>query len=72
MKTLAIDIPEDILLELKIPKQRWGVELRKELALQLYRENLLPFGHARRGRHDEHRVSRSVGRTMISKMMTPN
>ena len=48
MKTLAIEIPEDILFELKIPKQRWGIELRKELALQLYRENLLPFGHARR------------------------
>ena len=31
MKTLAIDIPEDILFELKIPKQRWGIELRKEL-----------------------------------------
>ena len=48
MKTLAIEIPEDILLELKIPKHRWGIELRKELALQLYRENVLPFGHARR------------------------
>ena len=47
MKTLAIEIPEDILFELNIPKQRWGIELRKELALQLYRENLLPFGHAR-------------------------
>ena len=48
MKTLAIEIPEGILFELKIPKQYWGIELRKELALQLYRENLLPFGHARR------------------------
>ena len=48
MKTLAIEIPEEILFELKIPRQRWGIELRKELALQLYRENLLPFGHARR------------------------
>ncbi len=48
MKTLAIEIPEEILFELKIPKQRWSSELRKELALQLYRENLLSFGNARR------------------------
>ena len=48
MKTLALEIPEEILFELKIPKQRWSVELRKELALQLYRENLLSFGNARR------------------------
>ena len=48
MKTLTIEIPEDILFELKIPKQRWRAELRKELALQPYRENLLSFGHARR------------------------
>lgn len=48
MKTLAIEIPEEILCELRIPKQRWRVELRKELALQLYRENLLSLGNARR------------------------
>ena len=48
MKTLALEIPEEVLFELKIPKQRWRVELRKELALQLYRENLLSFGNARR------------------------
>lgn len=48
MNTLAIEIPEDILIEMKIPKQRWREELCKELALQLYRENLLSFGNARR------------------------
>ncbi len=48
MKTLALEIPEEVLFELKIPKQRWRIELRKELALQLYRENLLSFGNARR------------------------
>ena len=37
MKTLTIEIPEDILFELKIPKQRWRAELRKKLALQRYR-----------------------------------
>ena len=48
MKTVAIEIPETIVFQLKIPKQRVQVELRKELALQLYRENLLSFGNARR------------------------
>ena len=48
MKTLSIEIPEEILSELKIPKQRWSAELHKELAFQLYRENLLSFGNARR------------------------
>ena len=48
MKTLSIEIPEEVLMELKIPKQLWSAELRKKLALQLYRENLLSFGNARR------------------------
>ncbi len=48
MRTVNLEIPEDILFDLKIPKNRWNVELRKELALQLYRERLLSFGNARR------------------------
>lgn len=48
MKTIAIDIPEEILFDLKIPQARWHAELRKELALQLYREKLLSLGNARR------------------------
>ena len=48
MHTITLEIPEDILFDLKIPKDRWDIELRKELALQLYREQLLSFGNARR------------------------
>jgi predicted HTH domain antitoxin len=48
MNRVAIEIPETILFELKIPRQRWKAELQKELALQLYRENLLSLGNARR------------------------
>jgi predicted HTH domain antitoxin len=48
MQTIALEIPEEILFDLKIPKERWKPELRKELALQLYRERLLSFGNARR------------------------
>ena len=48
MKMIALEIPEEILFDLKIPKERWDTELRKELALQLYRERLLSLGNARR------------------------
>ena len=48
MSTITIEIPEEIVFDLKIPKDRWNIELRKELALQLYRERLLSFGNARR------------------------
>jgi len=48
MSAVHLEIPEDILFDLKIPKDRWDTELRKELALQLYREQLLSFGNARR------------------------
>lgn len=48
MKTIAIEIPEDIFFDLKIPRDHWNTELRRELALQLYREKLLSFGNARR------------------------
>jgi len=48
MKMIALEIPDEILFDLKIPKERWDTELRKELALQLYRERLLSLGNARR------------------------
>ena len=48
MSTITIEIPDEIAFDLKIPKERWNIELRKELALQLYRERLLSFGNARR------------------------
>lgn len=48
MKSLMIDIPEEILFNLKIPKDNWKLELKKELAIHLYREGFLSFGNARR------------------------
>lgn len=48
MKTIALRIPEDILLAIPIPKERWQDELKKELALQLYRDKLLSFANAQR------------------------
>ena len=48
MKTLSIDIPEELLINFKAPRQHWKNELKKELAIQLYREGLISFGNARR------------------------
>ena len=48
MKTLTLDIPEDILVSVKIPRNRLKADLRRELALQLYRENMISFANAHR------------------------
>ena len=48
MKTLTLDIPEDILIAVKIPRNRLKTDLRRELALQLYRENMISFANAHR------------------------
>lgn len=48
MSTLSIDIPEEIILTAKIPRKNWDKEIKKELALQLYREGILSFANARR------------------------
>ena len=48
MKTFSIHIPEEIMLSLKIPKKKWEKDIKKELALQLYREELISFANAHR------------------------
>lgn len=48
MKTLALDIPEEVLVSVKIPRNRWKTDLKRELALQLYRENMISFANAHR------------------------
>ncbi len=48
MKTVAIEISEDILRTTPIPEDRWETELKIELALQMYRDKLLSFANARR------------------------
>ncbi len=35
MKTLTIDIPEEVLIAVKIPRDRLKTDLKRELALQL-------------------------------------
>ncbi len=48
MKTIAIEIPEDILKSTPIPEEQWETGLKIELALQLYRDRWLSFANARR------------------------
>lgn len=48
MKMLSVTIPEDIMMSVKIPRKRWKTELKKELALQLYREGLISYSNAHR------------------------
>lgn len=48
MRTLSLDIPESILTAVKIPRTRLKRELKRELALQLYRENMISFANAHR------------------------
>lgn len=48
MKNLTLDIPEDLLVGVKIPRNRLENDLKRELALQLYRENMISFANAHR------------------------
>ena len=48
MKDMALTIPGDVLAVVRIPRARIEAELKKELALQLYREGIVPsFGACR-------------------------
>lgn len=46
MQAHTISIPEEILRGAKIPRSQWDVVLKRELALQLYREGMLSFANA--------------------------
>ena len=48
MRTLTLDIPEAVLTGVKIPRTRLKSELKRELALQLYREQMISFANAHR------------------------
>jgi predicted HTH domain antitoxin len=48
MKTVTLDIPTEVLIAVKIPRNRLQIDLKRELALQLYRENMISFANAHR------------------------
>ena len=45
---VVIEIPDQVLLALRFPLGKQAEELKKELAIHLYKEGLLPLGPARR------------------------
>ena len=46
-RSISLNIPEDIILSLKIPKDKIHEELLKELAITLYERHILSFGKSR-------------------------
>ncbi len=48
MRIMTLDIPESVLTAVKIPRNRLKADLKRELALQLYRENMISFANAHR------------------------
>ena len=46
-RSISLNIPEDIVLSLKIPKDKIHEELLKELAITLYERHILSFGKSR-------------------------
>ena len=47
MQSIIIEIPKEIILSLKIPKEKAKEQLKEELAIHLYNEGFLSFGKAR-------------------------
>jgi len=48
MGSISIDVPDDVLIEAKIPKRKIKDTLKKELAAALYREGILSLCGARK------------------------
>ena len=47
MAQFSIEIPDEVLGALKVPRSEAPARLRRELALRLYEKGLLSFGKAR-------------------------
>ena len=47
MSELELEIPEELVQSLKLPRDEVAARLKKELALRLYEKGLLSFGKAR-------------------------
>ena len=45
MENFVIEIPEFILRQAKITRENWKKELKKELAIQLYRDGILSYAN---------------------------
>lgn len=48
MQNVVLEIPSDILFHVRIPESKLILELKKELAVQLYRDKLLSIANCSR------------------------
>ena len=48
MRNHTLVLSETVSEQAKIPRQHWDATLKRELALQLYRESMISFANARR------------------------
>jgi len=48
MQKVSLQIPEHILFSIKIPRNKWEGELKKELAVHLYHREMISFANAHR------------------------
>ncbi len=70
-QSVMLEIPEDVLLSLKIPKNRIKKELLKELAIILYERHILSFGKARElAKMTKWEFQEELGRRRISRHYT--
>ncbi|OGH06241.1 MAG: hypothetical protein A2W22_05575 [Candidatus Levybacteria bacterium RBG_16_35_11] len=68
---MTLEIPEDIILSLKIPKDKIQKELLKELSIVLYEKHILSFGKARElAKMSKWEFQEELGKRRISRYYT--
>lgn len=68
---ITLEIPEDIILSLKIPKDKIQKELLKELSIILYEKHILSFGKARElAKMSKWEFQEEIGKRKISRHYT--
>jgi predicted HTH domain antitoxin len=70
-QSITLEIPEDIILSLKIPKDKIQKELLKELSIVLYEKHILSFGKARElAKMSKWEFQEELGKRRISRHYT--
>lgn len=69
--SITLEIPEDIILSLKIPKDKIQKELLKKLSIILYEKHILSFGKARElAKMSKWEFQEEIGKRKISRHYT--
>ncbi len=70
-QTMQLSIPDSIIQSIRLPEKRLESELRKELAVSLYQQELLSFGKARElADMEHHQFSQLLGERGINRHYT--